>query len=331
MRLSTARDQFMSERRDGTGRQRALSPRSLQRYYWALTAFVDWLHANRGRDSVLHFSSDAAREYIQARSGMGKALNTLSVDCAVLREFAAWGFRKRYWRDLDLDEMPAVSRPEAEPRSLSPEARDAIMALPLVGQDAVLRALLYYSGCREAEILGLKLLDVTAPHALPDGTEALGRLRVWGKGRKERSVPIHPALWAILEPHVGQLRGKPRDWPVLWRTLVAGRGSARVRREGHPWSDDMVIARVREWGEAADVGHVTPHMLRHTFATDALEATNDLRAVQELLGHSSVATTQRYTRVVDRRRSAAILSLPTFGAHHSTRSPDPVSPGGADG
>lgn len=316
MRLTTARDQFIQERRFGTTNKRPLSATSLERYYWALTGFVDWLHRARGKDSVLLFTAAAAREFIEHRSDkVNRSAATLALECAALREFAKWGTKKRYWRAEDVEEMPAVLRPDAEPRPMPPAERNRVMTLPLHGQDAVLRALLYYSGCREAEILGIRLQHITPPHELPDGTVVLGKLHVWGKGAKSRVVDIHRALWAELVPYLTTLAGQPADRWLLQQS------------NGKPWSPRMVIDRARQWGELAGCAErLKPHRFRHSFATDTLEANpGDIRAVQVLLGHKQLTTTQRYTRVVDQRRAAVVASLPTF-----VQLPDSVRPGDGD-
>ena len=324
MRLSTARDQFISERRIGGPGRRGLGPGTLRRYYFSISGLIDWLNANHSRprrsgDSVLMFQDQRITEYIAHRSEQDLAPATLAIDCAALREFAKWGLRKRYWTQGDVEDMPRVDRPTLVPRPMTHEERDRIMALPLAGVDAVLRALLYYTGCRETELEGLRLLDVAAPSTLPDGTDALGFIRVYGKGRKERVVDLHPALWEVLGPHVQTFRGKPLDWCVL------------SRPDGTPWSYMMFRKRVLRWGKAANVPGLTAHRFRHTFATDTLEATRgDLSAVQELLGHANVNTTRGYTRIVNQRRAAAVRALPTFAVHQ----PDsliPVPPGSSAG
>ncbi len=315
MRLTTARDQFLSERKFGTASRRALSASTLLRYYKALSSFTDWMLVTTGKDSSLQFSADRVRAFVIHRDGLDRSKNTLHVECAALKEFAVWGAKKRYWTAEDIEDMPSVVRPNLLPRPMTPEQRDAIMTLPLDGQEAVLRALLYYIGGREFEIVALRLLDVTPPSALPTGETVPGQLRFFGKGRKERNVPIHPALWAVLGPHLGTLRGKPRDWPVLaTERVTVGRGA---KPAGEPWTRAMVGYRVRCWAQAAGIEHISPHVFRHTFATDALEATDNLRAVQELLGHANIATTAGYTKVVDRRRTAVVNALPTFPVHYS--------------
>jgi integrase/recombinase XerD len=231
----------------------------------------------------------------------------MHVDCAALREFARWGAKKRYWTPAAVDEMPEVVRPEALPRPMTSTQRDRVMTLDLEPAEAALRALLYYTGAREFELLALRLSDLAAPHRLPDNTEAPGFVRLWGKGRRERIVEMHPDLWRALEAHLAQARGQHTDHFVL--SLTA-----------QPWSKSMVINRVKRWGADADVPTLTPHVFRHCFATDTLEATNDLLAVQQLLGHRRPETTQIYTKVVDRRRNAAVRSLPSFST--------PALPGG---
>lgn len=311
-RIDTAIDEFISERRLGTASRRPLGPASQRRYLASLSRFDDWMSATYGTSKVTQFAAEVVTQYIDHRVNTLKlGANTACVDCAVLREFARWGAskRKRYWHAEDVEDMPSVSRPDDLARPIAPEKREAIFALPLHGQDAVLRALLYYSGGRESEILGLHLQDIARPYVLPDGTTAPGVMRLFGKGSRERFIDIHERLWADLLP----LHGKPGDWTVLNRTT--GRG------EGQSWTKAMVLRRVRMWGDAVGIPKLVPHQFRHAFATDMLDETDNLRAVQELLGHKHISTTQRYTRVTDRARSAAVRALPNHPPSvHSSRS-----------
>lgn len=315
MRLSTARDEFLTERRFGGPGRRALSARTLIRYKFAISGFIDWLMAEfkmprKPADSVLMFNSERARTYIAHRHGLDLMPRTLATDCAALRELAKWGARKRYWTEDAVADMPSVIRPDSTPRALSDEQRNRVMGLPLYGDDLLLRTLLYYSGAREDELLQLKLGHVRPPH---EG--AMGALTLWGKGSRERQVPITPDLWSVLGPYWTSLKDKPRDWHVL------------MRGEGHPWTSFMIISRAKRWGKAAGIEKLTPHVLRHTFATNVYEATDDIRVVQELLGHKNLNTTQIYTRVVSSRREAAVMKLPSF---HRSGSFDPKTPEGAD-
>jgi integrase/recombinase XerD len=299
MRLETAVDQFVSDRRLGSASRKPLAPATQQRYKWSLDQFCDWVKVKHGRSSVLLFSAQLVRDYIADRSEHNKAPNTLAIDCAALAEFARWGARKRYWSGADVEELPHVGRPDRIPRALLADDRNAVMGLELTSDQAVLRALLYYTGARHNEILRIRLRDIRPPHVLPDGTTLIGRLQLWGKGSKERMVGIHPDLWAVLEPHILQMRGRPLDCPLL-------------HRNGKPWSKYMVYARVRRWATAAKVERFTPHALRHTFATNLLEDGEDPRTIQVVLGHERLSTTEIYLRVVDRRKTEAVLRLPSF-------------------
>jgi site-specific recombinase XerD len=139
--------------------------------------------------------------------------------------------------------------------------------------------LLYSGGLRVAEVVGLDLDAV-------DRTQGL--VRVFGKGSKERLVPLgEPAIDAIDRwLRHGRHQLVTEAAPALLLNRKGGRMGTRDAR-----------SRVERLGRAAGVGHVTPHTLRHSYATHLLEGGADLRAVQELLGHSSLATTQRYTHL----------------------------------
>jgi integrase/recombinase XerD len=138
---------------------------------------------------------------------------------------------------------------------------------------------LYASGARISEATGLDLDALDLPQGL---------VRLQGKGDKQRIVPIgEPAIDALRDYLA---RGRPE---LAERTTNAVFLNGRGERLGTRDARSIVVAV----GRAAGVGHVTPHTLRHSFATHLLEAGADIRLVQELLGHASLATTQRYTHL----------------------------------
>ncbi|MDP7111858.1 MAG: tyrosine recombinase XerC [Myxococcota bacterium] len=151
---------------------------------------------------------------------------------------------------------------------------------PLASRDAALLELLYGSGLRVAELVALDVADVTPDRPL---------LRVLGKGRKEREVPLGPPSREALRRYLvvrGRL-GPPADLDALFLNARGGRLSDRsvrriVKRAG------VIVALLKD---------LHPHALRHSFATHLLEGGADLRAIQEMLGHASLATTQRYTHL----------------------------------
>jgi integrase/recombinase XerC len=152
--------------------------------------------------------------------------------------------------------------------------------------------MLYATGCRVSEMVGADVGDLE----LPAGGE--GMLRVLGKGRKERLVPFGSKAVAALRKYLAvrgdTAAGRPvraGDRDALFLNSRGGRLTDRsVRR--------ILDERLRR---AAVSGHVSPHALRHSFATHMLDAGADLRSIQELLGHASLSTTQKYTKVSTRR------------------------------
>lgn len=171
------------------------------------------------------------------------------------------------------------------PRVLRPEQVAALLLVPDVAtptgsRDRALLEVLYATGARVSEACGLDLPAVDLPQGL---------VRLFGKGRKERIVPLGEpsldALAAYLDHGRPALSG-PTPTDALF---LNGRGDRLGTRDAR-----TVVERS---GRAAGIGHVTPHTLRHSYATHLLEGGADLRAVQELLGHASLATTQRYTHL----------------------------------
>ena len=193
-----------------------------------------------------------------------------------------------------------VATPKQEKRLPRPMSEEEVRALldsafggePADARDRAILELLYATGCRVSELVGADLGDLELSR------EGEGMLRVLGKGRKERLVPIgRPAVTALrlwlgardaTEPS-GPVRAADRD--ALFLNQRGGRLTDRsVRR--------ILDARLQR---AALEGKVSPHALRHSFATHLLNAGADLRSIQELLGHASLSTTQKYTKVSMKR------------------------------
>lgn len=182
------------------------------------------------------------------------------------------------------------------PKFLIREEVDRLLETPDVTspvgvRDRAMIELLYASGLRVTELLTLDLGDVELD---------AGLVRCLGKGSKERQVPVGRSA-------VDWVR---RYLPVRARFL--GTRSVHrlfVRSSGMPMTRQEFWRRLVDYGERAGLGHVTPHMLRHTFATHLLEHGADLRSVQMMLGHSDVGTTQRYTYVTNERLRETLLKF----------------------
>ena len=192
------------------------------------------------------------------------------------------------------DLIPAPRRPRTLPRVLRPDEMAAVLdripaSTPLEVRDRALFEVAYASGLRAEELV---TLDVTSIDF--DAEE----LRVEGKGQKTRIVPVGEHALRAVARYLERARS----------ALANGDGEAALflSRSGRRLSTSDVRRRLRAWTRHAEVqGGVSPHTLRHSFATHLLEGGADLRTIQELLGHASVSTTQIYTRVESARLKSA--------------------------
>lgn len=191
-------------------------------------------------------------------------------------------------RDATIGENPCASlRPPKSPRklpaALSPDEAVRLVEIggtdPLAIRDRALFELAYSSGLRLAELAGLDVERVDLEQ---------GEVRVWGKGAKERVVPVGNAACAAIRawlPARAAIRG------VTTKALFVGQSGARI-------TPRTIERRLAVWSVRQGLSqHVHPHMLRHSFASHVLQSSGDLRAVQEMLGHASIASTQIYTHL----------------------------------
>jgi integrase/recombinase XerC len=237
------------------------------------SGFSDWRELDHQ-----HVRTFAARSHAQGLSGRSiqrrlaavrSFYNFLLREGAVARnaalEVQAPKPGKRLPAALDVDQMA---------RLLSLKPKNA-----LEHRDLALLELFYSSGLRLSELTGLRI---------PDLDLEAGQVRVLGKGHKERIVPVGRVA-------IGALR---RWLEVRARLAPAAQQAVFVGRRGEPLGPRAVQLRVAAQARAMGIPqHLHPHMLRHSFATHLLESSGDLRAVQELLGHASVSTTQIYTHL----------------------------------
>jgi site-specific recombinase XerD len=201
--------------------------------------------------------------------------------------------------ELDANPADLVSSPKRDaylPQVLKPGEVAGLLeqmpgATPLELRDRAMFELAYSAGLRAEELVNLELTGVNA-----DGEE----LRVEGKGGKTRVVPAGEHAWRALDSYLA--RGRPGLAAAAERADPA----LFLSKSGRRLSTSDVRRRLRlQVRRAAVQGGVTPHTLRHSFATHLLEGGADLRVIQELLGHASISTTQTYTRVESRRLKAA--------------------------
>jgi len=227
------------------------------------------------------------RRYLAARAP-GKKGSTMARKIGALRTFFSFLVTMGEISGNPASGLASPRRAMRLPEFLPvDEMMDLLRSLPARGEagtrDAAILELLYSSGLRVGELVSLRRMDIS----LEEGT-----VRVRGKGRKVRIVPVgekaRDALISYLSVRGGSGKGEEDEWKgALFRNLRGGPLTARS------------VARILDGVlERARVGrHLSPHGIRHSFATHLLESGADLRSIQEMLGHASLSTTQRYARV----------------------------------
>jgi integrase/recombinase XerC len=269
------------------------SPHTVRAYVADVVSLLD--HATRmGRTTVADVDLTVLRSWLARRRSMGAARSSLARHAAAARTFGAWAHRAGL-TPVDVAAGLATIRPQRGlPDVPTPEQAAAVVeapgeeASPVVLRDRLILELLYATGVRVSELCGLDLDDVDQERRL---------VRVMGKGARERSVPYGlPAAQAL------------DDWLRLGRPWLARPDSGRallLGARGGRLNPTVVRRVVARHARSAGVPTLSPHGLRHAAATHLLAGGADLRSVQELLGHASLASTQIYTHVtVDRLREA---------------------------
>jgi len=286
---------------------RNLSAHTLRAYDTDLTQFVADIAARSGRKPsdvrVDAFDVDAVRGFMAALHDRGNSRASSARRLAALRTFARYLVREERLADDPTALVGAPRKEQTLPSHLSTDEMDRLLSVPdgltIAGRrDRAILELFYASGLRLSELVGLDLDDLNLS----------GRMaRVHGKGGKERLVPFNrsaaEALKAMLADH-------PPGRTELTRRHGRVRRPVFLNLRGGRLSTRSVDRIVRQSVRAAAIAQgISPHALRHTFATHLLRNGADLRAIQELLGHARLSTTQRYThldvnRIIDVYRAA---------------------------
>jgi integrase/recombinase XerC len=278
--------------------QRSLAEHTVRAYRADLLNL--FTHIGRlGIDSLDAVDLRALRSWLAKQHTLGQARATLQRRAAAARMFFAWAHETGH---VEVD--PAVSLrspkimrtlpPTLEAATAAQMLDDAVAAAgevggPVATRDAAVLEILYATGIRVSELCGLDLADLDRARQV---------IRVFGKGSKERTVPLgRPALRAV-----ETWLGKPRA-----QLLTGESGQAMFLGERGKRIDQRVVRRVvhRSLQMTEGAPDLGPHGLRHAMATHLLEGGADLRSVQEILGHASLATTQIYTHVTNERLRSA--------------------------
>ena len=268
-----------------------LAANTLAAYRRDLTMLSGWL-SRRGDRTLVEASEADLREYAVARHA-GSAATSTNRRLTVFKRFFRWALRERLTGADPTLRLVAARQPLRVPKSLSEAQVEALLGAPDVAtglglRDRTMLELMYASGLRVSELVGLKTVNVS----LVDGA-----LRVTGKGAKERLVPFGEEAHAWLQRYLAEARA----------AILGGQASDAlfVTARGGPMTRQMFWKLVKTHAAVAGIAvPISPHTLRHAFATHLLNHGADLRAVQMLLGHADISTTTIYTHVARERLKA---------------------------
>ena len=281
-----------------------LSPNTMEAYRRDLRKFGDFLR-RKGADDWGRIDWDLTQAYLGELTARGYRESTLARHVSAVRMWLRW---LHLTHKIDSDRASLFELPKRWkqlPRTLNLDRTEELVTSPdtdteLGLRDRAILELFYSSGLRVSELCSLTSGDLDL---------RVGYVRCMGKGRRERVVPVggkaRDALEAYLEHERPKLldRGMQRGrWPSPMTKRAAGGVPLFLTRTGGPLERTAVWRMVRREATRRGIpGEVSPHTLRHSFATHLLENDVDLRIVQELLGHANLATTEIYTHVQTRR------------------------------
>ena len=265
-----------------------LAPLSLAAYRRDLSLYAVWLESSAQR-TLEHTRESDLLGYMSERHTATRA-TTANRRLTVFRRFFRWALRERLCIADPTLKLLAARQPLRVPKALSEAQVEALLTAPDVTtplglRDRTMIELMYASGLRVSELVGLKTVHVGLSE---------GALRVTGKGSKERMVPFGQEAHAWIRRYLQEARADILQAKVSDALFVTVRGGAMTRQ--------MFWILVKRYALAAGIQvPLSPHTLRHAFATHLLNHGADLRAVQMLLGHADISTTTIYTHVARER------------------------------
>jgi integrase/recombinase XerD len=270
-----------------------LADNTVAAYGRDLARFAEW-YDRHGPTQFRQLVVATFTEYLQFLNDLGLATSSIARNLVSVKMFFRYLMLEGIIAESVADLVNSPKLWQHLPKVLSPEMVDRLLAAPSredrwMLRDRALLAMLYATGCRASEVCGLAIRDVQ----LVDGY-----CRCTGKGNKQRMVSLNPVARAAVEAYLSDER------PLLG--AMSPESALFLSRRGQPLSRITVWKLVKRY--AARIGasrEVSPHTLRHSFATHMLAGGAEIRALQELLGHASIRTTQIYTQV-DHSRIKAV-------------------------
>jgi integrase/recombinase XerD len=286
--LPAATQQAIDEFCDTLWLEDGLAKNSLDAYRRDMTLFAAWLHEQRGK--ILHaVQADDLNAYFAARHADTKATSA-NRRLAVFKRFYQLALRQNRIAADPCLKMKSARQPPRYPKTLTEAQVEALLAAPDVNtplglRDRTMLELMYASGLRVSELVLLKSIEVGMNE---------GVLRITGKGSKTRLVPFGEEARAWIERYLRSGRAAILGGQIDDALFVTARGGPMTRQ--------MFWTLIKKYAvKAAINAPLSPHTLRHAFATHLLNHGADLRVVQLLLGHADISTTQIYTHVARER------------------------------
>lgn len=270
--------------------ERGLALNTLESYERDLTQYLDHLKKS-GVQTIDQSTRQHITAYVAELKKKGKAAATVSRSLVSIRSFYQFLVRERM---LDKDPSMNMETPKQEkrlPKVMSMAEVEQLLDAPNLSaiggmRDKAMLEVLYACGIRVSELISLNTSDIHL---------GLGYIRCIGKGAKERIIPLGRIAAQSLDRYIQYARPKMMKGTHADEALFLGHLGTRMTRQGF-WK---IIKKYA--AQAGIQKEITPHTLRHSFATHLLENGADLRAVQEMLGHADISTTQIYTHVTKRR------------------------------
>jgi len=278
-------DQFT----DAMWMERGLARNTLESYRSDLRKYCEWLLINQ-RTEMLSARREDLLDYLMFCSVEGKKARSVARFLSCVKQFYQYALRERLVKQDPSCRVDAPKLGRPLPKTLSEGEVEALLEAPDVGtaegfRDRVMLEVLYATGLRVTELVSLQLEQLGLNQGLA---------RVVGKGGKERLVPLGEDAVEWIDRFIGDARCELLGQQLTSDLFPTRRGGAMTRQ--------AFWYRIKKHAQTANIQkHISPHTLRHAFATHLLNHGADLRVVQMLLGHSDLSTTQIYTHVAKER------------------------------
>lgn len=296
-RFADAMDEFIAY----IARVEGFSPETVRAYSSHLEAFGRW--CARAAEDALALDVRGFRRYLADMRRAGYAPSTCAAHLSSIRSFFRWCLFEGVVETEAASSIQMPKIPKNLPKTIVASDMDRLLNTPdnttAEGlRDAAMLELFYATGARISELSGLDIEDFDM------GTRTV---RLFGKGSKERIVPVYRRALEALHRYIEQ--GRPVLLEAAGRRDAGGRRPLFISKRGNRMDAAALRYRFRALCRRAGLpSDVTPHVMRHTFATDLLAGGADLRSVQELLGHASLSTTTLYTHLTPDRLKTAVKS-----------------------